>query len=712
MKKFLLLIGVLAACLNAATAGSGGPDAYGYTWKDSNEPGGPVFAWWDIATTGTPVTGLADDNVVGPFGIGGGFQYYWYQPEFFWIGSNGYISFNNGNIASPFPNIPLPAGVNDFIAPLLADLNFQGAGNLGQCFYKVSGDSIGISWINAPYWSQTTGFTGSNSFQIILNRVDKSITFNYLSMTGTTQGNDISVGIENITGNLGLQAMRNAYPTNNYCIKFYYPPVVTYAVTDAGIRFNDNSKNGGKFVSVNGPSAVYSTTVRNYGNQMLSNFNVSGQISRGANVVNLGSVAISSLAPGVDTQINFPTAWTATSSGTYVFSTTIGGLTGDMFQSNNHKRLKIVAIDTNTSPVKLDYSDGLPNGAGLNWAGGLGGIGVYVQPSFYPAKVLGTRFCHSNNTGGAGFTALIYKDDGPNGSPGTLLDSVNVPGSQVLAGAYTVVPLNTPGLTLTSGGVYVVWDMRGANITLARDTTSPISGRTYEILGGIWADYRARDQEDFLMGLDVERISVNDLSVPLVTSPQAGVMPVGNTPVSIWLKNLGNTQASGFTIGYRAGARNPVTQIYTGNPINPGDSLLFTFNVPLSPIGLPSGSNFCVWANMPADSNAANDTNCFVLGSTVGVSSLTLGGFKLYPNPVKAHQPVSMSFEKGTLTQAPLLASVMDMQGRVIWSNTFYAMDEDSGIGITSLPEMAPGIYQVILKQGQAFTRQSLVVVP
>lgn len=710
MKKLLLLFFCFLRCLGTSIAGSGGPDAYGYTWKDSNEPGGPVFAWWDISTTGTPVVGLADDNVVGPFPAG--FDFYWYRHEFLWIGSNGYISFNNGNIASPFPNIPLPAGVNDFIAPLLSDLNFQGVGNLGQCFFKVSGDSIGISWINAPYWNQASGFTGSNSFQIILNKADKSITFNYLTMSGLTQGNDISVGIENITGNLGLQALRNVYPTNNFCIKFYYPPVVTYAVTDAGIRFNDNTKNGGKFVNVNGRPSTYSTVVRNYGNQMLSNFNVSGQISQGANVTNLGTVSIASLAPGIDTTIYFPTSWAATTTGTFAFSTVIGGVANDMFGSNNQKRLKIVAVDTNITPVRWDYSDGLPNGAGLNWAGGLGGIAVYIQPSFYPAKVLGSRFFHTNTTGGAGFTALIFKDDGPNGGPGTLLDSVNVPGSQVLAGAYTLVPTSSPGLVLQTGGVYLMWDMRGANITLARDTTSPISGRTFEILAGVWADYRARDQEDFLMGLDVERISVNDLSVPIVTSPQAGIMPISSVPVSIWLKNEGNTQASGFTLGFKAGNRNPVIQVYNGTPINPGDSLLFTFNIPLNPIGLSVGADFCVWAKMPADSNAANDTVCFKLGTNVGVPNLKLGGFKLYPNPVQAYQNVSISIDLSQMKGLGFHARIIDLQGRVVWERSPIILEETNGTAIISIPEMAPGLYQVLLRQGDRIERQSLVIIP
>ena len=55
MKKALtLLISVIGSLgLQAAT---GGPDQYGYIWKDSAEPDGPVYSWVDITATGMAMT--------------------------------------------------------------------------------------------------------------------------------------------------------------------------------------------------------------------------------------------------------------------------------------------------------------------------------------------------------------------------------------------------------------------------------------------------------------------------------------------------------------------------------------------------------------------------------------------------------------------------------------------------------------------------------
>jgi len=181
MKKLLLLSFGIALSLFAWPQTSGGPDAYGYTWKNSNHTvNPPVYAWEDITSRGTQVTTLADDNVAGPFSVPQGFQFYWYPITQFWIGSNGYISFNGANQASPFPgSIPLATGANDWIAAHLSDLNFSGANNPAECYYYANNDSLIVSFIDVPYWTlPSPSYTGSNTFQIIISSVDKSITIN------------------------------------------------------------------------------------------------------------------------------------------------------------------------------------------------------------------------------------------------------------------------------------------------------------------------------------------------------------------------------------------------------------------------------------------------------------------------------------------------------------------------------------------------------
>src|SRR3989304_5714141 len=115
MKKILLALFTLTLLFSTVKANQGGPDAFGYTWMDSNEPGGPNYAWWDISIIGSQLSGFGDDNFIGPKPLGGPFTYYWYQVDKCWIGSNGYISFGPGNIAAPFPTTVQSTGVNDFI---------------------------------------------------------------------------------------------------------------------------------------------------------------------------------------------------------------------------------------------------------------------------------------------------------------------------------------------------------------------------------------------------------------------------------------------------------------------------------------------------------------------------------------------------------------------------------------------------------------------
>ncbi|MFO7723823.1 MAG: hypothetical protein R6V49_11440, partial [Bacteroidales bacterium] len=506
MKKVLLfaMAAIFAGSLFAQT--SGGPDAYGYTWKNSNHTvTPPAFQWFDISVIGMEVGGLGDDNIVGPFSAVQGFQFYWYPLSQFWIGSNGFISFNGDNIASPFPaGIPLASGANNWIAPLMADLNFAGSGNTAKCYYWSNADTLCVSWLDLPFWTNNAvGYSGSNSFQVIMNKVDKSITFNYLS-TNIGQGTlDIAIGIENSTGTLGLAAMLDVLPAANFTIKFYYPSTVTYAVTDGGMDWNGNETNGGVFIPQGLPYPLQAN-VRNFGNQVLGSFTVRDTVVSNALVpMTSGSVTIPGLAVQADTTVVFPNTFTPTAAGTYRFNSSIAGITGDMVAANNRKTQEIIVVDTNLTTMMLDYSSGFSSGGGLGWQGGNGGIGVYFAPPKYPVRIAGSRFLITANTSSQGFYAMIYRDDGANKGPGTLLDSVYVSPFQITTGIYTAVPTASNTIFIDSGGVYVLWYMGGPDINLGRDNSQPISFRTYEVLSGIWADYRDKYSEDFCLGLDV-----------------------------------------------------------------------------------------------------------------------------------------------------------------------------------------------------------------
>ena len=561
---FVALASGATGTLHAQT--SGGPDAYGYTWKTSAHPAAPpTYQWVDISNRGTLVDGLADDNVKGPYALPSGFQFYWYPITQIYIGSNGYINFNGANLAAPFPaSVPLPSGGNNWIAGHMADLNFDGATNPAACYYLANADSLIVSFINVPYWNVTAGYTGSNTFQIIYLRASKHIQINYQSMNAgiTPLPVDCVTGIENSTGALGLASHLDAVPANQSAVRFYYPTNVTYAVTDAGINWNHDPRDRGYFVPVGPTGQVLKTNVKNFGNQPLNGFTVTDTVYSFGTVINAGNATAPALVAGEDTTVTLSNLLYATFPGALTVATRLQGVPGDMVASNNRKTQKVVAVQTsNTAPYVLDYSDQSANGVGLSWNGGNGGIAVYVAPPKYPVKIDGAQFFHiANGTPAVGFSAMLYDDNGPNGGPGTRLDSVFVQSGNVLLNAYSTAVFNPSSgpIYVTSGGVYLVWYMGGNGISLARDNTVPISGQSYEVLGNAWAEYRDRRTEDFLMGLTVSaaplptaQFAVDSSAVPTFSFTDQSL----NSPTS-WSWNFGD--------GATSGSQNP-THTYTAN---------------------------------------------------------------------------------------------------------------------------------------------------
>ena len=200
------------------TAGSGGPDDYGYLWIDSDEPDGPSYNWIDISSIGTPIEGFGDDTNLGPYPISFDFDFYGNYYNSFRICSNGFISFTSAS--EEHENVGLPTGGDEplnLIAPLWDDLNFEDG---GQAYYFASGDSLIVSYVNVPHYN-SGGPTGPYTFQIILLS-DGDIVFQYKDIN--SPDNSATVGIQNSDGSDGLQVVFNAaYLHNQLAVVFDRP---------------------------------------------------------------------------------------------------------------------------------------------------------------------------------------------------------------------------------------------------------------------------------------------------------------------------------------------------------------------------------------------------------------------------------------------------------------------------------------------------------
>ncbi len=522
--KTLRLIVCLAAgtlIIPAAEAQTnGGPDTYGYVWRDSNDPNGPAYSWVDITSQpgATQVTGLADDNVRGPYTIGFPFHYYWYDVTTFKVGSNGYLAFGLLAAAHPFPIIPSTAGIQNFVAGMMSDLTFTDAAGAmiptASAWYWTSpgNDSLVVSYIDVPFWDPVApGYIGSNSFQIILSNVDSSITFNYLAQNGIYNNptNFCSIGIENVSGTIGLQHSHDVLPPAIYSIKFYYPSNNTFQVNDASIVSINNESTGGLFLSANGAPYTMSAEVKNTGNQPLASFNV---LSRVVNFLNqnqaMDNLGTSALAPGASETLVFTNTFTPTTAGTFRQITNTQ-LVGDATPSNNLKELELQVVDTTSVSIQLSFDSGIDAGlGGLGWQGGGGGAGVHFIPPFTPSKITQLSAFIAGNVNLTGFAMLILDDDGPGGTPMTVLDSIWVPSASVITGTWNIVPVIN-NVTISSGGFYVAWMMGGDGISLGQNQVTPISNRTYEVLGQAsnptaWAEYRYREIEDLMINAFIE----------------------------------------------------------------------------------------------------------------------------------------------------------------------------------------------------------------
>jgi hypothetical protein len=213
LTAFLLALCMLCLTPGISMAATGGPDAFGYQYIDSSEPGGPVFYWVDIHATGTSA-GLhnVDDVSSGALSSDLGFPFYGSIYSTFYVNSNGLITFGGGdndytNICLPSADAPDTGHTLPMIAVYWDDLVTYPAGS--DVYYEYfdssphpefSGPCLVVMWYNVQHYSG-----GGPQFSIeALLFADGNILMQY-GPGNPEQGTGSTVGIQNTDGTIGLE---------------------------------------------------------------------------------------------------------------------------------------------------------------------------------------------------------------------------------------------------------------------------------------------------------------------------------------------------------------------------------------------------------------------------------------------------------------------------------------------------------------------------
>jgi subtilisin family serine protease len=240
---------------------AGGPDVFGYTYQDSDEPGGPVFAWVDISATGTAIPLNADDQNLGPFPMGFAFPHYGTTFTSFRATSNGWLTLNATNTQTTFTNTALPNNGSTVPPSLFAafwdDLDYRPSpAPNARAYYLYDGTRTIVQFKAVPRRGES-GTTATNDFEVIFYPTGE-VVYQYLAMNAVAK-NSATIGMQNAARNDGLQVVFNAnYVKNNLAIRFrpparfltVSPPSGTVAAgnfVDLTVGFNAAGLFGGRY---------------------------------------------------------------------------------------------------------------------------------------------------------------------------------------------------------------------------------------------------------------------------------------------------------------------------------------------------------------------------------------------------------------------------------------------------------------------------------
>ena len=231
---FLLLAGfALVFSMPEAMSESGGPDSFGYTFKDSDEIE-VVYDWIEIKDSGTSVwtnDEFPDDNVVGPYDLGFTFHYYGDYYSHFWVGGeNGWLSLvNPGVISASNPSsIPTEVIPRPLISPFWYD--WQICGGDSGIYYEVkevaSNQVLVLQFEQLRPTSDGGSCSNTLTFEVLIYEATGNIIFQYKDTAATDWNGGASIGIQTGDGDGNAYGLTHSDSeiSDNFAIEFYAPP--------------------------------------------------------------------------------------------------------------------------------------------------------------------------------------------------------------------------------------------------------------------------------------------------------------------------------------------------------------------------------------------------------------------------------------------------------------------------------------------------------
>ncbi len=249
----------------------GGPDEFGYSWIDSNDPEGPEYVWNDISESGTLVTdwhecdncSWYDDGYKG-LAMGFDFPFYGETYNWFYLSSNGFLSFNYAMIhfsgAMNF-HLPYQHYLANVIAPFWDDLSIIDA----NVYIQYNENETIIQYDNATFNYDEDHV----NMQMVLRR-GGGIVFYYEELEGSSSS--ATVGIENQAGTIGLEVSYNQeYIQPGMAIAISSGPSWLSLDTMSGtLEPNETMDIGAEFSSGDLPEGTYHATIRFISNDAIN----------------------------------------------------------------------------------------------------------------------------------------------------------------------------------------------------------------------------------------------------------------------------------------------------------------------------------------------------------------------------------------------------------------------------------------------------------